>query len=133
MSELKSLLCKKYKIGSLKTAVQDTSEQNCNFKLTCNNLNCNWKEMCLYININLFHTTNIYVNDILTGKLLCRNEFNPIFNLWEIVLWLRLWKKSLLYTLFSLVFFLWPHGLWLSHVAGLYFLCQLQVSMVNKS
>ncbi|KAF0758201.1 Uncharacterized protein FWK35_00021348 [Aphis craccivora] len=47
-----------------------------------------------------------------------RSEFNPIFNCWEIVLWLRLWKKSLLYTVFSLVFFLWPHGLWLSNIAG---------------
>lgn len=48
-----------------------------------------------------------------------RNEFNPIFTCWEIVLWLRLWKKSLLYIVFSMVFFLWPHGLWLSNVAGL--------------
>ncbi|CAI6362979.1 unnamed protein product [Macrosiphum euphorbiae] len=47
-----------------------------------------------------------------------KNEFSPIFNFWEIVLWLRLWKKSLLYTVFSLVFFLWPHGLWLSNIAG---------------
>ncbi|XP_050429482.1 uncharacterized protein LOC126838808 [Adelges cooleyi] len=47
-----------------------------------------------------------------------KDEFNPIFACWEIVLWLRLWKKSLLYTLFSVIFFLWPHGLWLSNVAG---------------
>ncbi|KAL4089322.1 hypothetical protein QTP88_024376 [Uroleucon formosanum] len=47
-----------------------------------------------------------------------KNEISPIFNFWEIVLWLRLWKKSLLYTVFSLVFFLWPHGLWLSNIAG---------------
>ncbi|XP_025414132.1 uncharacterized protein LOC112686158 [Sipha flava] len=48
-----------------------------------------------------------------------KNEFNPIFSCWEIVLWLRLWKKSMLYTIFSLVFFLWPHGLWLSNIAGI--------------
>ncbi|VVC31406.1 Transmembrane protein 72 [Cinara cedri] len=47
-----------------------------------------------------------------------KNEFSPIFNFWEVVLWLRLWKKSLLYTVFAVVLFFWPHGLWLSNVAG---------------
>lgn len=57
-------------------------------------------------------------NVILLLLLIFRNEFNPIFSCWEVVLWLRIWKKSLLYTAFSVVFFLWPHGLWLSNVAG---------------
>ncbi|XP_050532820.1 uncharacterized protein LOC126900866 [Daktulosphaira vitifoliae] len=59
-----------------------------------------------------------------------KDEFNPIFALWEIILWVRLWKKTLLYSLFSVVFFLWPYGLWLSYVAGALLICLAMLYLV---
>uniref|UniRef100_A0A0A9X5R3 Transmembrane protein 72 n=1 Tax=Lygus hesperus TaxID=30085 RepID=A0A0A9X5R3_LYGHE len=48
-----------------------------------------------------------------------RNEFGPCMNCWTNVLWLRLWRKSVLYSIFASILFLRPHRLWLSIVAGL--------------
>ncbi|XP_075217699.1 uncharacterized protein LOC142322469 isoform X1 [Lycorma delicatula] len=48
-----------------------------------------------------------------------RNEYNPVFKCWDVVLWFNLWKRSILYTGLAFLLFLRPHRLWLSIVAGM--------------
>ncbi|KAK7791570.1 hypothetical protein R5R35_002861 [Gryllus longicercus] len=47
-----------------------------------------------------------------------RNEYSPGLRCWDAVLWIDLWKKSVLYAAFSVALFVRPHRLWLSSVAG---------------
>nr|CAD7413735.1 unnamed protein product [Timema cristinae] len=46
------------------------------------------------------------------------SENNPLLGVWEVVLWVDRWKKSIIYVGFSIVLFVRPHRLWLSSVAG---------------
>uniref|UniRef100_A0A1B6DE42 Uncharacterized protein n=1 Tax=Clastoptera arizonana TaxID=38151 RepID=A0A1B6DE42_9HEMI len=47
-----------------------------------------------------------------------KNENSMVYKGWDIVLWCRLWKRSLLYMFFATYLFLKPHRLWLSLVSG---------------
>nr|CAD7205228.1 unnamed protein product [Timema douglasi] len=47
-----------------------------------------------------------------------KSENNPLLGVWEVVLWVDRWKKSIIYVGFSIALFVRPHRLWLSSVAG---------------
>ncbi|XP_063217237.1 uncharacterized protein LOC134528008 [Bacillus rossius redtenbacheri] len=47
-----------------------------------------------------------------------RNENSPLLACWEVVLWVDKWRKTIIYTGFSVALFIRPHRLWLSTVAG---------------
>nr|CAD7265829.1 unnamed protein product [Timema shepardi] len=46
------------------------------------------------------------------------SENNPLLGVWQVVLWVDRWKKSIIYVGFSIALFVRPHRLWLSSVAG---------------
>lgn len=48
-----------------------------------------------------------------------RDENSLVWRCWDVVLWLNLWKRGLLYLFLSTILFLRPHRLWLSIVAGM--------------
>ncbi|XP_014244750.1 uncharacterized protein LOC106663975 [Cimex lectularius] len=63
------------------------------------------------------------------------DELHPCFQCWEKVLWFRLWKKSILYSLFAFILFVKPKNVWLSLMAGilLLFLAVLYLLLTYRS
>lgn len=49
-----------------------------------------------------------------------RNEPSNSYRCWDCVLWLDLWKRSILYSSIAVVLFLLPYSLWLAYVSGAY-------------
>jgi len=48
-----------------------------------------------------------------------RYEHHPIFNCWDAVLWLDLWKRTVIYTILAVLLFAQPHRAWFTTVGGL--------------
>ncbi|KAL0280850.1 UNVERIFIED_CONTAM: hypothetical protein PYX00_002017 [Menopon gallinae] len=51
-------------------------------------------------------------------KVCIRDEYSTVLSCWEGVLWIKEWRKTVIYVIFAAVLIIRPNHLWLSSVAG---------------
>ncbi|CAG0885266.1 unnamed protein product [Darwinula stevensoni] len=52
------------------------------------------------------------------NSLVERYEYNPVRKCWDVVLWLDLWKRSIVYACLTPMLFVEPHRMWLATLGG---------------